>query len=127
MGGGGTPCDVVLLVPISDRSAPFATAGPSEVRGRPSAVFVAAPEFCESGHDFSLTLGTVFGVLRRCNLGLFGEFCAELIRGPMTGRSILFVVFVVGEFGPVAAVGNASVFDRSCRLVLVARPSVSVV
>lgn len=121
-------------MPISGRSASFVTTGPSEVCGRPSALFTAAPEFCGSGHDFSLALGTVFGVLRRCNLGLFGEFCAELILGPMTGRSVLGIVSVVDKFDPVkrwlageTVVGNVPVFDRSCGLVFAARLSVSVV
>ena len=131
VGAGGAPCKVVLLMPMSGRPAPLATAAPSEVRGRPSRLLVAIPGLCGSGHELSFALGTVFGVLRLWSLGLFGEFWAELIRGPMKGRSVLATGFAVGDLGartrsPFGSpeVSVPSGFERSSGLSFLARLSV---
>lgn len=131
-GGGGAPCRVVLLMPMSGRPAPLAAAAPSEVRGRLSRVLVATPGLCGSGHELSFALGTVFGVLRLCSLGLLGEFWAELIRGPMAGRPVCATGSAVGEFGPrtrslfgAPVVSVFSGFEHSSGLSLLARLLVS--
>lgn len=131
-GGGGAPCRVVLLMPMSGRPAPLAAAAPSEVRGRPSGVLVATPGLCGSGHELSCALGTVFGVLRLCNLGLLGEFWAELIRGPIADRPVLAKGSAVGELGPktrshfgAPVMSVLSCLERSGGLSILARLSIS--
>lgn len=131
-GGGGAPCKVVLLMPMSGRPAPLAATAPSEVRGRPSGVLVATPGLCGSGHELPFALGTVFGVFRLCSLGPLGEFWAELIRGPIAGRPVPATGSAVGELGPrtrsLFGAPMVSVFsglERSSGLSLLARLPVS--
>lgn len=119
-------------MPMSGPPVPLDAAAPSEVRGRLSGVLVATPGLCGSGQEVSPALGTVFGVLRLCSLGLFGEFWAELVRGLMAGRPVMLTGSDVGELGPrnrsffgVPVVCIPSIFERSSGLSLVAMLSIS--
>ena len=91
------------LRPMCGLPAPFAPAGPSEVIGLLIGVLMAPCGLWGSGQGISFALfigATPFGVLRLCNFGLFGEFCALLVREPKAGRGDWAIGSANGELGP---------------------------
>lgn len=90
------------------------------------------PEPWGNGHEMSFAIVIFFGVFRLCNLGLFGEFCAELVREPGSGRP-WGAESAVGELGPSTrsfVFGDPvpiilSAFERSSGVSLLAALSMS--